>query len=318
MAISNVHAFTSAIADDAAAQAAGEVLPSHWNAEHALTCATGKLLGRTTAGTGAVEEVTPGTGVLTALQVNVGSAGAFVVLNGALGTPSSGTLTNATGLPAAGVVGTAAILGANTFTGAQLAVGTGDPSCAFGNAAAATYGLAFPSGTTVSLMRNGNHFVHLNGSGVVIPSNIYFGWNSTGTPQSNGAVDVSMQRDEANALAIRSVLALTSAQTLRVYGTYTDASNYERASLSTTAGSGITLAAETAGTGGDNLNVTLTPAGTGGVVIGANYQQFAEMTAPAAGAANTVRLFAQDNGAGKTQLMAIFASGAAQQVAIEP
>lgn len=37
----------------------------------------------------------------------------------ALGTPASGTLTNATGLPPAGVVGTAAILGANTFTGAQ-------------------------------------------------------------------------------------------------------------------------------------------------------------------------------------------------------
>jgi len=36
-----------------------------------------------------------------------------------LGTPASATLTNATGLPAAGVVGTAAILGANTFTGTQ-------------------------------------------------------------------------------------------------------------------------------------------------------------------------------------------------------
>lgn len=40
-----------------------------------------------------------GTGVLTALGVNVGSAGAFVVNGGALGTPSSGTLTSATGLP---------------------------------------------------------------------------------------------------------------------------------------------------------------------------------------------------------------------------
>lgn len=40
-----------------------------------------------------------GTGVATALAVNVGSAGAFVTFNGALGTPSSGTLTNATGLP---------------------------------------------------------------------------------------------------------------------------------------------------------------------------------------------------------------------------
>jgi len=37
-----------------------------------------------------------------------------------LGTPTSGTLTNCTGLPAAGVVGTAAILGANEFTDAQV------------------------------------------------------------------------------------------------------------------------------------------------------------------------------------------------------
>jgi len=37
-----------------------------------------------------------GTGVATALGVNVGSAGAFVTFNGALGTPSSGTLTNCT------------------------------------------------------------------------------------------------------------------------------------------------------------------------------------------------------------------------------
>jgi len=40
-----------------------------------------------------------GTGVATALAVNVGSSGAPVVNGGALGTPSSGTLTNATGLP---------------------------------------------------------------------------------------------------------------------------------------------------------------------------------------------------------------------------
>jgi hypothetical protein len=37
-----------------------------------------------------------GTGVATALAVNVGSAGAPVVNGGALGTPSSGTLTNCT------------------------------------------------------------------------------------------------------------------------------------------------------------------------------------------------------------------------------
>lgn len=54
---------------------------------------------RTNLGLGALATVTPGTGIATALAVNVGSAGAPVLLNGALGTPSSGTLTNCTGLP---------------------------------------------------------------------------------------------------------------------------------------------------------------------------------------------------------------------------
>lgn len=48
----------------------------------------------------AVGEVTGfGTGVATALAVNVGSAGAPVVNGGALGTPSSGDLSNCTGYP---------------------------------------------------------------------------------------------------------------------------------------------------------------------------------------------------------------------------
>lgn len=47
-------------------------------------------------GTTAVAATPTGTGVITALGVNVGSAGAVVVNGGALGTPSSGNLTNAT------------------------------------------------------------------------------------------------------------------------------------------------------------------------------------------------------------------------------
>ena len=43
--------------------------------------------------------ITAGSGVVTALGDNVGSAGAFVVNGGALGTPSGGTATNLTGLP---------------------------------------------------------------------------------------------------------------------------------------------------------------------------------------------------------------------------
>jgi len=57
--------------------------------------------------------ITTGTNVLIALGTNTGSAGAFVVNGGALGTPSGGTLTNATGLPiSTGVSG----LGTNVAT----------------------------------------------------------------------------------------------------------------------------------------------------------------------------------------------------------
>jgi hypothetical protein len=46
--------------------------------------------------------------------------------------------------------------------------------------------------------------------------------------------------------------------------------------------------------------------------------EFLEQAAPAAPAANSVRIYAEDNGSGKTRLMALFATGAAQQIAIEP
>lgn len=48
------------------------------------------------------------------------------------------------------------------------------------------------------------------------------------------------------------------------------------------------------------------------------YQQLTEMTAPSAPATNNVRIYAEDNGSGKTRLMALFPTGAAQQIAIEP
>lgn len=65
--------------------------------------------------------------------------------------------------------------------------------------------------------------------------------------------------------------------------------------------------------GADNI---LTLSGINGATGGAF--EMLEMTAPAAPAANRVRLYSQDNGSGKTQLMALFPTGAAQQVAIEP
>jgi len=82
-----------------------------------------------------------GAGVATALGVNTGSAGAFVVNGGALGTPSSGTLTNATGLPiATGVSG----LGTNVAT--ALAVNVGSSGAFVTNGGA----LGTPSSGTLS------------------------------------------------------------------------------------------------------------------------------------------------------------------------
>lgn len=71
-----------------------------------------------------------GTGVATALTVNVGSAGAPVVNGGALGTPSSGTMTNATGLPlTTGVTGVLPIANggtnASTVANARTNLGLG-------------------------------------------------------------------------------------------------------------------------------------------------------------------------------------------------
>lgn len=57
-----------------------------------------------------------GTGVATALGVNTGTAGSFVVNGGALGTPSSGTVTNLTGTASISINGTVGATTPNTGT----------------------------------------------------------------------------------------------------------------------------------------------------------------------------------------------------------
>ena len=85
-----------------------------------------------------------GTGVATALAVNVGSAGAPVVNGGALGTPSSGTVTNLTGTASININGT---VGATTAsTGAFTTLTTS--STVTHNAGTAN-GVAFLNGSKV-------------------------------------------------------------------------------------------------------------------------------------------------------------------------
>jgi len=102
-----------------------------------------------------------------------------------------------------------------------------------------------------------------NDLGATTSSSGSIGWTSGA---ANNPRDLVIARDAANTLAQRNS---TNAQTYRLYGTYTDASNYERLSLSTQAGTSGTIAMETAGTGADNLDLILKPAGTGQLYVGA-------------------------------------------------
>ena len=81
-------------------------------------------------------------------------------------------------------------------------------------------------------------------AGFLLRSGSAYGWGSNATyPETSP--DLFLYRDQANTLAQRNG---TNAQTFRLYNTYTDASNFERVSLSWS-GNTAKLAAEAGGTG---------------------------------------------------------------------
>lgn len=98
--------------------------------------------------------ITTGTGVVTALGVNTGSAGAFVVNGGALGTPSSGTLSSCTGLPIS-----TGVSGLGTGVATALAVNTGSSGAFVVNGGA----LGTPSSGTVTNL-TGTASININGT----------------------------------------------------------------------------------------------------------------------------------------------------------
>lgn len=117
--------------------------------------------------------ITPGTGVGTALAVNVGSAGAVVTNGGALGTPSSGTVTNLTGTASININGT---VGATTpAAGAFTTV-----SASSAITASTTVELGHATDTTLSRVSAGR--IAVEGSNLLRESDVASAANiNTGT-----------------------------------------------------------------------------------------------------------------------------------------
>ena len=112
---------------------------SAWASSAAL--AAGSLVQGGGAGV-APSTITTGTGVVTALGVNTGTAGAFVVNGGALGTPSSGSVTNLTGTASININGT---VGATTPTTGSFTTMKASTGAAVGGATPGAGGVAFPA-----------------------------------------------------------------------------------------------------------------------------------------------------------------------------
>lgn len=89
--------------------------------------------------------------------------------------------------------------------------------------------------------------VAFNGPNVVVNSNGSFGFGANNNATST--IDVLLTRDAANTLALRNGAA---AQTFNSYNTFTDASNYERATLTWSANVAY-LKPQNAGTGAARL-----------------------------------------------------------------
>lgn len=132
--------------------------------------------------------VTTGTGVVTALGVNTGTAGAFVVNGGALGTPSSGTVTNLTGTASININGT---------------VGATTPS----------------TGAFTTLSSTGNTTLGDNTAIDSVTVNAYMGIGGTGT--ANKALNVSSTLTGSNpqGIDVRPAITATGGSIMASLGT---------------------------------------------------------------------------------------------------
>lgn len=248
------HTFVSAIADDPVAQAAGQVLPSHWNASHTVnvnlatevsgvlavanggsgTATPSLVAGSNVTITGtwpnqtiaATSGGTPG-GSTTQLQYN--NAGAFDGTSGITTTGTELTIASGTKTTSAPVVDATQTWNnaGTTFTALKLNV-TDTAS----NAASLIADFQVGGVSQFKVAKNGGITIAAGDitatAGNVVSSAANIGLNSTGGAFYWRSSQTWLYSDSNNALDQRNS---TNAQALRVYNTYTDASNYERAKI---------------------------------------------------------------------------------------
>jgi hypothetical protein len=143
-----------------------------------------------------------GTGIATALAVNVGTAGAPVINGGVLGTPSSGTVTNLTGTASININGTVGATTANSGAFTTLSA-TGVTTVQAGSAGAPAIttsgdtntGIFFPAADTIAFSEGGVESMRIDASGNlglgVTPSASTF-------PAIESSVGIFMGRTENN------------------------------------------------------------------------------------------------------------------------
>lgn len=168
---------------------------------------------------------TTGTGVLTALGINVGSAGAFVTFNGALGTPSSGTLTNATGFilnnianPTGDWTPTFDVGESITFTNSNT---TEDLLTI--NTSTLTTASLFSLNSTSTALASGNNVAEFvmsgaNGSSSITATAIRASVTNSGTTNTNIAIDATATGGATDNWAVNATgnIKITTANTTQV------------------------------------------------------------------------------------------------------
>jgi len=294
--VSVTHSTVVAVPDDGTSPVGSD----EWNAGHSLSMATARILGRTTAGTGTIEELT-GTQTTAMLDAVTSSLKGLAPASGGGTTnflradatwaapPGGGGITIGTTTITSGATGAflydnAGVVGERTAAQATAALnlfssslqglvpssggGTTNFLRADGNWAAAGGG-GTPGGSNTQVQYNNSSafggITNLTSDGTNVTalrmgSTISHDWDN-----GSGTADVKLFRDAAAILAQRNS---TTAQTFRCYNTYTDASNYERAVLDwTTTANTLTFGTQALGTGTQramaisSLNFTVSAAG---------------------------------------------------------